>query len=128
MKIEFDSDLNFGDTIYVCSLYNQDNYGEIQLMPTVEKQTVTRIIANKDGTVWYNEEDCFKTLEEAKKFCEDYYFEHNRGELPGCGLEKVIFKWQEKESFREVKPEELEDTILYTLIEMIPDGEPRPLK
>lgn len=93
MQYQIDSKLKFGDRFYQCELYHQDmEDGGIIFDPYVFEEQVTGITLLNDGSVAYSSEPHFLTLEEAKKFCEEAYYDES---LKLSSFEKPTFEWVE---------------------------------
>lgn len=92
MEYKINSDLKFGDKMYICELFHQEEDGGFVTDPFVFEELVETIILRKDGSVTYSTEPNFKTVEEAKKFCEQALYEEG---LKCCAIEDCLFQWEE---------------------------------
>lgn len=95
MEYKINSDLKFGDKVYVCELFHQEKDGGFVTDPWVFEKLVEVITFREDGSVSYSidpSDPSFKTVEEAKKFCEQALYEEG---LKCCAIEDCLFQWEE---------------------------------
>lgn len=95
MEYKINSDLKFGDKVYVCELFHQEEDGGFVTDPRVFEELVEVITFREDGSVSYStdpSDPSFKTVEEAKKFCEQALYEDG---LQCCAIEDCLFQWEE---------------------------------
>lgn len=67
MEYKINSDLKFGDKMYICELFHQEEDGGFVTDPFVFEELVETIILREDGSVTYSTEPNFKTVEEGTR-------------------------------------------------------------
>lgn len=92
MEYKVNSDLKFGDKIFVVELFHEEEDGGLVTDPYVYEEFIEAITFREDGSVSYHTEPHFRTLEAAKKFCEKQMYDEG---LKCCAIEDCLFEWVE---------------------------------
>lgn len=92
-QYQINSELRFGDKFYEYKIFRQDlEGGEIIFDPVVYERYVTKITLLPNGQASYSKAPHFFSLEEAKKFCEELYYDECD---KVCHIDNCEFDWIE---------------------------------